>query len=212
MQLTKFGHSCVLIQDDQTKILFDPGMWTDELPENIKVDAVVITHVHQDHLGLGRYLEIFKSAPRIITNSEVKEELDKHDINCEVAEEGTQIQVNTITLDPFGTTHAILHPELLPKFQNIGYLINNKIFHPGDSFTVPSLPVETLLVPLSAPWSKVSETMDYVIEVKPKTMFAIHDAFLNERGIGLYNNFMNIAVGKTGTVFIQPELGKSYEV
>ena len=212
MQLTKFGHSCVLIDDGQSKILFDPGMWTDQLPTDIKVDAVVVTHVHQDHLGLERYGEVFKSAPRIITNPEVKVELDKHQINCEVAQEGIQIQVNTMILDPFGAQHAILHPELLPVFHNIGYLVNEKIFHPGDRLTLPSKPVETLLLPLSAPWSKVSETMDYMIKLKPKTAMAIHDAFLNDKGISLYGHFMEIARHKAGTEFIQPELGKIYEV
>lgn len=209
MTITKFGHSCVLVDDGQTKILFDPGMWSD-VPD-LTVDAIVVTHVHPDHLGLDKHLELFKSSKRIITQSEVKVELDKHQINCEVIEAGQIVQVNTVTLEAFGVDHEIIHPDL-PKFKNTGYLVNGKVFHPGDSFTVPVVPVEVLLLPTTAPWCKASETMDYITNVKPQKYFAIHDGFLSENGTMMYGHWAKIAGDKINAEFIQPELGKAYEI
>jgi hypothetical protein len=40
-------------------------------------------------------------------------------------------------------------------------LIDESIYHPSDSFTVPPVPVGTLLIPIHAPWSKVSEVLDF---------------------------------------------------
>jgi hypothetical protein len=57
------------------------------------------------------------------------------------------------------------------------------VFHPGDSFTVPEgTVVETLFVPLNAPWAKLAESIEFVRAVKPGRAFALHDALLNETG------------------------------
>jgi hypothetical protein len=42
--------------------------------------------------------------------------------------------------------------------------------------------VDTLLVPLSAPWMKLAEAIDFVRAVKPRRAYALHDALLNENG------------------------------
>jgi hypothetical protein len=53
--------------------------------------------------------------------------------------------------------------------------VNDELFHPGDAFTVPPVPVPTLAVPSGAPWLKISEVMDYVAEVKPARAFPVHE-------------------------------------
>ncbi|HEX3099770.1 MAG TPA: MBL fold metallo-hydrolase, partial [Patescibacteria group bacterium] len=160
MQITKFGHSCVLLDDGQAKILFDPGSYS-QVPD-ISVDLIIITHVHSDHYNIENLEKLIKAgSPKIITNSQVKEELDKNNIGCELLEHGQTSTVNGVKVDAFGNDHAIIHPGM-PKFQNTGYLINDKIFHPGDAFVLPPNQVEILFLPIVAPWSKISETLDYI--------------------------------------------------
>ncbi len=209
MTLTKYGHSCVLIDDGRTKILFDPGSWSD-IPD-IAVDAIVITHIHGDHIDMKKHGKLFASAPRIITQSEVKVELDRHQVANEIVEDGESVMVGSMTLAGVGSDHAIIHPNL-PKFRNTGYLVDGKIFHPGDNLTVPAEPVETLLLPIVAPWSKVEETMNYVSSVQPKRAFAIHDGFINSEGHALFAHFGSVMASQNGMEFIQPELGKIYEI
>ena len=47
--------------------------------------------------------------------------------------------------------------------------------------TVPDL----LLLPVSAPWLKVSECIDYAREVGAPRSLAIHDAVYSEAGLGI---------------------------
>lgn len=207
MQITKFGHSCILLDDGQTKILFDPGSWA-EVPD-LAVDSIVITHVHQDHFDLKtiqRLLNIYSA--RVITNTEVNAELGKADIVAELVEQGQTTTVGNFSLDSIDSDHAVMHPSL-PKFQNTGYIVNGKIFHPGDSLILPTQPIEILLLPVSAPWSKLSETLDYISAIKPKVCFPIHDGFLKRTGA--FYRFAGQWCEKIGAEFVDPELNKPYD-
>ncbi len=208
MQITKYSHSCVLLDDGTTKILFDPGLYGG-IPEGLQVDAIVITHVHQDHVDIDVLKPLLVNNPRIITNTEVKSELDKHQIVCEVVEQGNSVTIGTYTLEAFGNQHAIMHPEL-PKFQNTGYLINDTLFHPGDALFLPPKPIKVLFLPVAAPWSKVEETLDYISQVKAEVNFPIHDGFITDGGA--FHRFAKMWSEKTNAQFIEPELGKMYEV
>lgn len=208
MQITKFGHSCVLLDDGQTKILFDPGVYS-EIPE-LQVDGIVITHVHADHVDIEKLNAVLLTSPdaKIITNSEVGEELSKHDIKFEIVEHGQSTTIGTFSFEGLGNDHAVMHPEL-PKFQNTAYLINKSIFHPGDSLFVPPKPVEILFLPIAAPWSKVSETLDYITAVNAKVNFPIHDGFIKDGGA--FFRFSKMWCEKLGTELVTPELNKIYE-
>ena len=53
MKITYYGHSCFLVEENNSRILFDP--YEDEsvpgltLPKGISVDAVYCSHEHADH-------------------------------------------------------------------------------------------------------------------------------------------------------------------
>jgi hypothetical protein len=79
----------------------------------------------------------------------------------------------------FGGQHAVIHP-LVPIVANVGYLVDGAVFHPGDSFTVPPVPVSTLLLPATAPWSKLSEVIDYAIAARAAHAYPIHDFMVND--------------------------------
>ena len=86
-----------------------------------------------------------------------------------------------------GELHAVIHPDI-PRITNVGYLVDGgKVFHPGDALTVPDHPVETLMLPVMAPWSKISEVIDYVRELKPQRAYDIHDALLTDLARPLYD-------------------------
>jgi hypothetical protein len=56
---------------------------------------------------------------------------------------------------------------------------------------VPDVPVEVLGLPLNAPWLSVAEAIDYLLKVRPKVAIPVHDALLNETGLGLYRGVIN---------------------
>ncbi|WP_208638123.1 MBL fold metallo-hydrolase, partial [Streptomyces murinus] len=87
-----------------------------------------------------------------------------------------------------GELHAVIHPDI-PRITNVGYLLDGgKIFHPGDALTVPDQPVETLMLPVMAPWNKIAEVIDYVREVRPQRAYDIHDALLTDLARPIYDH------------------------
>ena len=60
--------------------------------------------------------------------------------------------------------------------------MEDSVYHPGDSTFVPDGSVDTLLVPTSAPWLKLDESIDFVRAVRPTRAYSIHDAMLSDKG------------------------------
>jgi hypothetical protein len=69
---------------------------------------------------------------------------------------------------------------------NNAYFVDGTHLHPGDSFTPPSTQVEVLFVPTSAPWLRVTEVIDYLRAVVPRTAVPIHQAVLSAPGQQLH--------------------------
>jgi hypothetical protein len=84
----------------------------------------------------------------------------------------------------FGGQHALIHP-LIPIVANVGYVVEDTVAHPGDSLIVPPVPVQTLLLPVVAPWSKVAEVIDYLVAVRADRAYPIHDAIVGDLYHGL---------------------------
>jgi len=86
-----------------------------------------------------------------------------------------------------GELHAVIHPDL-PRFHNSGYVVSaggTTLFHPGDALTGPGEPVDVLCAPVSAPWLKASEAVDFAREVGAPRNLAIHDRVYSEEGLGI---------------------------
>jgi hypothetical protein len=95
----------------------------------------------------------------------------------------------------FGGLHAPIHPEI-PRVPNLGFLINESLYHPGDSFDPPDgAHVETLFVPVAGPWLKVSESIDFVRAVRPERAFALHDCLDSELSAGLVDGHLSTRSG-----------------
>jgi L-ascorbate metabolism protein UlaG (beta-lactamase superfamily) len=69
-------------------------------------------------------------------------------------------------------------------------VIDGLVFHPGDAFTLPERPVDVLLLPVSAPWSKIAEVIDFARAVKPRLAVPIHDAILSDVGLALVDRVL----------------------
>ena len=54
MQLTKFTHSCVRLDDGARSVLIDPGVFSEVADAVDGVSAILITHEHPDHVDVGK--------------------------------------------------------------------------------------------------------------------------------------------------------------
>ena len=210
MKITKFGHSCFLIEDGGARVLFDPGDYSTSQNTVKNLDAVIITHSHSDHFDEGSLKEVMAGNPEaiIITNTEVKNLLKNENYKVEIVEDGGGTNVKGMKIQAFGNDHMQIYTGIIVP-QCTGYLINGKLFNSSDNFNKPGVPVEILIIPFTAPWIKLSEFFDYVKMINPKKVLAAHDGNMKEKGIC---GKIAVTLEKSGIKFIDMELNKEYDL
>ncbi|MEY9860029.1 L-ascorbate metabolism protein UlaG (beta-lactamase superfamily) [Catenulispora sp. GAS73] len=185
MQLTKHAHACVSLVGDQGRIVIDPGSLTPDAGAAVAAaEAVLITHEHFDHFDEELIAGALEACPelRVFGPESVVgrwTQARRGQVTAVVA--GEEYTIGGIGVAVFGELHAQIHRDI-PRVANVGYLLDGRLYHPGDAYHVPDAPVETLLLPTSGPWTKVGEAADYVREVAPKQAFQIHELMLSDLG------------------------------
>ncbi len=177
MKITKLGHCCLLIETGGKRLLTDPGSYTVESHSKIKqIDYILFTHEHADHYHGDSLKTILVNNPQAIVyaNNSVSQLLAKEDILHTQVNNGDTVMLGEIPVVGIGDQHAQMHRSI-PLSANLGYFINGKLWYPGDSFTDPGRSVEVLALPVSGPWMKISEAIDYALQLKPKKVFPVHD-------------------------------------
>jgi L-ascorbate metabolism protein UlaG (beta-lactamase superfamily) len=188
MKVIKYSHACLRVEREGAVIVIDPGTLSE--PEAVDgADAVLITHEHFDHVDVQKLVDAVAKRPAITvyTHPDVTPKLSEFGgVVTEVMPGGEFIAAG-FTVRTYGGLHAVIHPEL-PRVANVGFLVEGEggeggVYHPGDSFDVPTdADVETLFVPVAGPWLKLAEAVEFVRAIKPRRAFALHDGLLNDVG------------------------------
>jgi len=181
MRITKLGHSCLLIEEGEARILIDPGGFSKGYEGLRGLSAVFITHQHEDHASVEALAKVRQNNPDVqIYGDEgtVRVLAEKANEAVKPVHAGEEFEVAGVKIAIYGSNHAVIHPAI-PGIENVGYMIAGRFFYPGDNFTDPGVPVEVLALPIGAPWLKVSEVIDYVMAVRPKIAIPVHDAGLS---------------------------------
>lgn len=173
----------MLVEEGNARILFDPGSYSSGQDELRGIDAILITHEHQDHVALDSLKKVLANNPdaKIFTNSAVGKMLADAGIASTTLEDGGEAEVKGVSLKGFGKDHAVIH-ESLPVAHNVGYFVAEKLFYPGDALLVPPWQVDMLALPAAAPWMRVGEAIDYARKIKARISFPVHDGMLKEPG------------------------------
>jgi L-ascorbate metabolism protein UlaG (beta-lactamase superfamily) len=186
MRLTKFGHSCLLVEEGRARMLLDPGTLSEGFEDLEGLTAVLYTHQHADHLDPGRLRGLLDRNPgvRVVSDEGSAGSLGEAGAEVEVVRDGDELEIGGVGVRVVGRDHAVIHPDI-PVVPNVGYLAAGRLFHPGDAFTLPEQPVEVLAVPAGAPWLKVSESIGYMREVRPRVAVPVHEKVLSAVGIAI---------------------------
>jgi L-ascorbate metabolism protein UlaG (beta-lactamase superfamily) len=204
MRITKFGHACVRLEHEGRTVVLDPGMFTD--PGAVDgADAVLITHEHPDHY-LPDHLRATDAAIYTIEAVAARIREDAPDLadRITVVAPGESFDPG-IPARAVGELHAVIHSEL-PRIHNSGYVLtlgDQRVYHPGDALTGPGEDVDLLLLPVSAPWLKMSEAIDFAREVGAARNLAIHDRVYSEAGLGIAEQHLTGFLAKSGQEFVR---------
>lgn len=206
MKLTRFGHSCVLVEDGAGRVLLDPGMFSHGFEDLRGLTGVLITHQHPDHLDVERVTRLLEHNPEATLLTDEGSQLD---VPRTVVHAGDSLDLGT-TVTVHGSEHAVIHDEI-PRVPNVGYLVGGRFFTPGDALTVPDADVEVLGLPTDAPWLKLTEAVQLLRDVKPAKAFPVHDGVLAPAATGIwFGHFDRLA--PAGTTFSPLAAGEQLQV
>jgi len=181
VRIIKYTHSCVRIEHRGQVLVIDPGIWSE--PRALDgADAVLVTHEHADHVddlrlvGLGA--PVYAPAGADIPNLE-----------SIPVRPGETFTAAGMTVRTVGERHATVHSGQT-GVANLGYVVDDRLYHPGDALARPAQAIETLLLPMHANWLKTAEAVDFAHDVGAEAVFGIHEGQLNERGLSSVNDWL----------------------
>ncbi|MFA5386074.1 MAG: MBL fold metallo-hydrolase [Candidatus Paceibacterota bacterium] len=180
-KITKYIHSAVLIEHKNKRILIDPGCYC--YSENFsandwgKVDILLITHSHKDHFVIEAVGTIRQNNPNLVifSTKAIEEVLSKENIDCEVLNPDEEKLVDGIKIKGVKQAHGDL-PSGDPRPDVIGFLIDDKFYHPGDTIYMEEKPkTEVLFVPFNGIVTMdIKEAAKFSKEINPKIIIPIH--------------------------------------
>ncbi|GAA3115431.1 MBL fold metallo-hydrolase [Streptosporangium carneum] len=209
MELTKFGHACVRLVKNDSILVIDPGVFSEEAAL-ADAHAVLITHEHFDHVEPDRLRRAAEANPslEIWTNEGVAATLTDVPAKIQVVRHGDAFGTAGFEVRVVGEWHAPNHPDM-PTVRNVGFLVDEEVFYPGDAFTPPGVEVPTLLVPTNAPWMRAAEMVEYLRQVRPARAYSTHDGLLNDNGLGLVDRWLEMEADKQKAEIRRLETGES---
>ena len=212
MRVTKQEHAALIIQSAEKVLVVDPGSFTTALVGLSNVVGVVITHEHADHWTAEQLTRILDRNPDAVIYGPAGVVAAASDFHVVVVEDGDTVTADPFTLRFFGGTHAVIHSSI-PTVDNLGVLIDDTLYYPGDSYTIPEgVEVDTLAAPVGAPWLKIGDAMDFVLAVKPRRAFAVHEMTLSAAGKNMQRDRLAWATEQGGGEFFVLEPGESLDL
>jgi len=208
MKISKHLHSCLLIEEQGKTIIIDPGIFTYQdkaldISKLQKLDYLLITHDHPDHMHLPLVKEIIAKFPqvKIITNNEIVTQLAKENITATYEE------------DAIVTVEAVPHEKLWDTQppENVMITVFGKLAIPGDSHHFETS-AEVIALPIVAPWGSTTDAVNLALKLQPKVIIPIHD-WMYKDGIRqmMYQRLKGFFETK-GIDFKTPETGEVMEL
>ncbi len=185
MQITQLGHSAILVEVADRRILFDPGNFSEAWHGLTDLDAILVTHQHPDHADPKHLPALVAANPQatLYTEPSVPEKVDLPSARPIAAD--TSVELGGVTISAVGGTHSVIHRDI-PLVGNVGLVLAAEgeptLFHPGDSLATCPAGVDVLAAPAHGPWAAMKEHIDFVRDVGAGEGFLIHDGLLAQRG------------------------------
>jgi L-ascorbate metabolism protein UlaG (beta-lactamase superfamily) len=214
MRITKLGHCCLVLDLPGVKLLTDPASFTATQNDITGLDAVLITHEHEDHLHIDSLKAVLAKNPTalVIGNKAVAKIVGEKiaDTVVTVVGDGQSTMVKDVLIEGFGTEHALVYPPNLGLVENTGFFVANQFYFPGDNFHNPGKKIDILALPVAGPWMKIADALDFAKAVKARTAFGVHDGMIQPFFRGYVGMLLGRIVPETQYVSLQDGESKEF--
>jgi len=200
MKITKLLHSCLLLEKDDDRILFDAGKFSfledGARPADLmNLKAVIITHSHPDHMDDEAIAAIMRNNPdaALMGNAGIASALQPKGLTVQLFEEGSR-QIGGFRVDAFEARHEKIVSAKIPP--NTAYIVDDRLLNPGDSYAY-SLDAlrgkfDVLALPVMAPWCTEMDTVGFAARMNAKRILPIHDGYVKDFFLRTrYDNYEN---------------------
>jgi L-ascorbate metabolism protein UlaG (beta-lactamase superfamily) len=175
MKITRYFQSCLLVEEGRARMLIDPSAHeADSIEKFGRLDAVFYTHEHGDHFDADLAEKFAEAGVSVYANTSTAKKIGA--AKTEV-KDGQEIDINGTKVKAIELPHCLMWDGSNGP-QNTGYLINNKLFHPGDGKELADFSVENLAVPISGPDISLKDAFDFAKQVSAKKTVPVHYDFL----------------------------------
>lgn len=174
MQITKYPQSCLKIEREGRAIIFDIGSFATEkysVSDFGKLDAVIYTHRHPDHLDLRVIDELHNEGVSIYGNSDVADAIGKDYV--EVVEDEEELVIAGFKIKSLHLEHCLL-VDGSKTVPNTGFVIEDKLLVPGDSVEPGNLKLEVGALPIFGPDITFHDTYKMALDLEAKVVIPIH--------------------------------------
>jgi L-ascorbate metabolism protein UlaG (beta-lactamase superfamily) len=179
MKVTRYFQSCLLIEDDNTRVLIDPsGQEKDNLDKFGDLDAVFYTHEHPDHFD-AEMAQMFveQDMAPVYANASTAKLIKASKTEVK---DGQEFTVGGIKVKAIELPHCLMIDGSQGP-QNTGYLINNKLFHAGDGKELKGLKIEVLAGPITGPDISLKDICFFTNQVSAKILLPIHYDYIGTK-------------------------------
>lgn len=208
MKITKFVHSCLLVEAQDRIALFDPGIYSSEALDVGKIsrlDDIFITHEHPDHFDLELVKSLVQKFPdvRITSTAAVVETLSKAGITASNRPpQGASF---------FDSPHESKPPLMPVGPEQIGVHYLDSLSHPGDSHHFGETKA-ILALPVTAPWGTSFKAISLAYELKPRYVLPIHDWHWRDEARELMYSKFEKVLGDKNIKFFKLQTGQAIEI
>ncbi len=213
MKVTKYGHACLFVEKNDQTLVIDPGCFT-KLPKSIpnNVVAVIITEEHADHYDLPNLELLLEVNPEAIvyTTSVVSNILKAINISAVAIEGRSTKNAGDFTLHFSETPHAVVHKT--SPCQSLSVQVDDSIYYPSDSYQTITGKVSLLALPVSGPWYKVTESIDFVNSIDSRKILPTHNALNSPVGNMVAQNHIKAHLEENGREWVDLKDGESLEL